>query len=97
MAAVAGGGDGNICRNATENAILISSSPHLGSLLYGMPANSADTVEQDLEPDVLDGLLMLGTSEGAAAMMGGKPSLRYPLRSESTETALHSSVDPESG
>ena len=37
------------------------------------------------------------TSEGAAAMMGGKPSLRYPLRSESTETALHSSVDPESG
>ena len=83
MATVAGGGDGNICRNATENAILISSSPHLGSLLYGMPANSADTVEQDLEPDVLDGLLMLGSvrNDHEKRPIPGRPPIRKPTPS----------------
>ena len=70
-------------RNATENAILISSSPHLGSLLYGMPANSADTVEQDLEPDVLDGLLMLGSvrNDHEKRPIPGRPPIRKPTPS----------------
>ena len=69
--------------HTTENAILISSSPHLGSLLYGMPANSADTVEQHLEPDVLDGLLMLGSvrSDHEKRPIPGKPPIRKPTPS----------------